>query len=220
MGYEPPFRFAVIGQTDSGKTYSIMRRWLGGRISYWTSASGRVQEVKLRHCLYCNNGNVSLELKQELVDNFVVDDSQQQRVFHLDRFPTQDDIFDFISGTSNYNIERRSCKRKSSGGGENIKYSPPPKYYMYAESSRDAPHRVIVLDDLMVEAFDKLENRDVMQLLMTKLSYHNNIRADRVPRIVPQGKECRIVEGPIDGSPHSFVGQREEDRVVHSKLPQ
>ena len=81
-----PFRFTVIGQMDSGKTYSIMRRWLGGRISYWTSASGKVQEVKLQHCLYCNNGNVSLELKQELVDNFVVDDSQQ-RVFHLDRFP-------------------------------------------------------------------------------------------------------------------------------------
>ena len=66
-----------------------------------------MQEVKLRHCLYCNNGNVSLELKQELVDNFVVDSQQQQqRVFHLDRFPMQDDIFDFISGTSNYNIER------------------------------------------------------------------------------------------------------------------
>ena len=146
-GVRAPFRFAVIGQTDSGKTYSIMRRWLGGRISYWTSASGRVQEVKLRHCLYCNNGNVSLELKQELVDNFVVD-SQQQRVFHLDRFPMQDDIFNFISGTSNNNIERRR-KRKSSG--EKMKYSPPPKYYVYAESSRDAPHRAIILDDLMVE---------------------------------------------------------------------
>ena len=123
-GVRAPFCFAVIGQTDSGKTYSIMRRWLGGRISYWTSASGRVQEVKLRHCLYCNNGNVSLELKQELVDNFVVD-SQQQRVFHLDRFPTQDDIFDFISGTSNYNIER-SRKRKSSG--EKIAYYQRPSH--------------------------------------------------------------------------------------------
>ena len=88
-----------------------------GRISYWMSASGRgVQEVKLRHCLYCNNGNVSLELKQELVDNFAVDDSQ--RVFHLDRFPMQDDVFDFISSTSIYNNIERSCKQKSSGGGE------------------------------------------------------------------------------------------------------
>ena len=29
-GVRAPFHFAVIGQTDSGKTYSIMRRWLGG----------------------------------------------------------------------------------------------------------------------------------------------------------------------------------------------
>ena len=85
-GMRVSFRFAVIGQTDSGKTYSIMQRWLGGKISYYTSASGRVQEVKLQHCLFCNNGNVSLELKQELVNSFIIDDSQQ-RIFHLDRFP-------------------------------------------------------------------------------------------------------------------------------------
>ena len=132
-GVRAPFRFAVIGQTDSGKTYSIMRRCLGGRISYWTSASGRgVQEVKLRHCLYCNNGDVSLELKQELVDNFVVDDSQ--RVFHLDRFPMQDDIFNFISSTSIYNIER-SRKRKSSGGEKIAYYQRPSHAYVYSESS-------------------------------------------------------------------------------------
>ena len=124
---------------------------VGGRISYWTSASGRVQEVKLRHCLYCNNGNVSLELKQELVDSFIVDDSQ--RVFHLDRFPMQDNIFDFISSMSIYHNVR---KRKSDG--VKIAYQRPSHAYIYAASSRDAPHRVIVLDDLMVEAFGKTEN--------------------------------------------------------------
>ena len=196
-GVRAPFRFAVIGQTDSGKTYSIMRRWLGGRISYWTSASGRVQEVKLRHCLYCNNGNVSLELKQELVDNFVVDDNSQ-RVFHLDRFPTRDDIFDFISSTSIYNIER-SRKRKSSG--EKIAYYQRPSHaYVYSESSRDAPHRVIVLDDLMVEAFDKSENRDVMQLLMTKLSHHNNISVLIVcHELYPKGKNAVLLRDQLTG---------------------
>ena len=155
-----------------------------------------MQEVKLRHCLYCNNGDVSLELKQELVDNFVVD-SQQQRVFHLDRFPMQDDIFNFISGTSNNNIERRR-KRKSSG--EKIMYSPPPKYYVYAESSRDAPHRVIVLDDLMVEAFNKSENRDVMQLLMTKLSHHNNISMLIVcHELYPKGKNAVLLRDQLMG---------------------
>ena len=185
-GVRAPFRFAVIGQTDSGKTYSIMRRWLGGRISYWMSASGRVQEVKLRHCLYCNNGNVSLELKQDLVDNFVVNDSQ--RVFHLDQFLMQDNIFDFISSTSTYNNNVENRKRKSDGGVK-IAYQRPSHAYVYAESSRDAPHRVIVLDDLMVEAFDKTENRDVMKLLMTKLSHHNNISVLIVcHELYPKGK--------------------------------
>ena len=194
-GVRVPFCFAVIGQTDSGKTYSIMRRWLGGRISYWTSASGKgVQEVKLRHCLYCNNGNVSLELKQELVDNFVVD--EKQRVFHLDRFPTQDDVFDFISGTSIYNIERKQ-RKSSSGGGEAYYHRAP---HVYAESSRDAPHRVIVLDDLMVEAFDKSENRDVMQLLMTKLSHHNNISVLIVcHELYPKGKNAVLLRDQLTG---------------------
>ena len=120
-------------------------------------------------------------------------------MFHLDRFPAQDDIFDFISGTSNYNIER-SHKQKSSGG-EKIKYSPPPpKFYVYAESSRDAPHRVIVLDDLMVEAFNKLENRDVMQLLMTKLSHHNNISVLIVcHELYPKGKNAILLRDQLMG---------------------
>ena len=194
-GVRAPFRFAVIGQTDSGKTYSIMRRWLGGRISYWTSASGRVQEVKLRHCLYCNNGNVSLELKQELVDSFVVNNSQ--RVFHLDRFPTQDNIFDFISSTSIYNnVENR--KRKLDG--VKITYQRPSHAYVYAESSRDAPHRVIVLDDLMVEVFDKTKNRDVMKLLMTKLSHHNNISVLIVcHELYPKGKNAVLLREQLTG---------------------
>ena len=29
-----PFRVAVVGQTNSGKTHSIMHRWLGGKISF------------------------------------------------------------------------------------------------------------------------------------------------------------------------------------------
>ena len=79
-GIHVPFRFAVIGQTDSGKTYSIMRQWLRGRITYWTSSDDKeqpIKEVSLRHCLYCSNGNVSYEVKQELVRNFVVDPSSK-----------------------------------------------------------------------------------------------------------------------------------------------
>ena len=31
-GMRLPFRVAVVGQTDSDKTHSIMHRWLGGKI--------------------------------------------------------------------------------------------------------------------------------------------------------------------------------------------
>ena len=144
-----------------------------------------MQEVKLQHCLYCNNGNVSLELKQELVNSFIIDNSQQ-RIFHLDRFPMRDDIFNFISSTSIYN-SKGSRKRKSND--VKMVYQRPPQVYVHAELSCDAPHRVIVLDDLMVEAFDKSENRDVMQLLMTKLSHHNNISVLIVcHELYPKGK--------------------------------
>ena len=69
---------------------------------------------------------------------------------------------------------------------------------MYAESSRDAPHRVIVLDDLMVEAFDKSENRDVMQLLMTKLSHHNNISVLIVcHELYPKGKNAVLLRDQL-----------------------
>ena len=71
---------------------------------------------------------------------------------------------------------------------------------MYAESSCDAPHRVIILDDLMVEAFDKSENRDVMQLLMTKLSHHNNISVLIVcHELYPKGKNAVLLRNQLTG---------------------
>ena len=33
-GIKLPCRVAVVGQTDSGKTHSIMHSWLGGNISF------------------------------------------------------------------------------------------------------------------------------------------------------------------------------------------
>ena len=65
---------------------------------------------------------------------------------------------------------------------------------MHAESSHDAPHRVIVLDDLMVETFEKSENRDIMKLLMTKLSHHNNISMLIVcHELYPKGKNAILL---------------------------
>ena len=67
-GVRLPFRVAVIGQTDSGKTHSIMRQWLGGKISFWKAGlDSYVIETDLRHCLYCSNGGMSLDEKSTLL---------------------------------------------------------------------------------------------------------------------------------------------------------
>ena len=69
-----PFRVTVNGQTDSSKTRSIIRCWLGGRIS-----------CQLQHCIYCSNGRMSDEEKQRLKNEFIdkVRVGMPQRLFPL-----------------------------------------------------------------------------------------------------------------------------------------
>ena len=38
------FRVAIVSQTDSGKTHSIMHSWLGRKISYWKPNEQRAPE--------------------------------------------------------------------------------------------------------------------------------------------------------------------------------
>ena len=79
-------------------------------------------------------------------------------------------------------------------------YHQPYDTYIHAESSWDAPHRIIVLDDLMVEAFDKSENREIMSLLMTKLSHHNNISMLIVcHELYPKGKNSVLLREQLTG---------------------
>ena len=194
-GIRAPFRFAIVGQTDSGKTYSILQRWLGGKISFWTIAGGGggVREVNLQHCLYCNNGNVSFQTKQDIVQNFV--QTNDQRVFHSDHFPTRDELFKFVGSTSYMNK-----KRKRTGEGKRISYQAPHHHIIYSEDNQSAPHRVLVLDDLMVEAFEKPENRDLMQLLMTRMSHHNNLSVLIVcHELYPKGKNSVLLREQLTG---------------------
>ena len=46
---------------------------------------------------------------------------------------------------------------------------------VFGENEKSALNRVIVLDDLMTEAFGVWDNESMMNLLMTKLSHHNNV---------------------------------------------
>ena len=91
---------------------------------------------------------------------------------------------------------------------------------MHAESRRDAPHRVIVLDDLMVEAFDKSENRDIMKLLMTKLSHHNNISVLIVcHELYPKGKNAVLLREQLMGVHiHSLTNVRKIVSFIRNYL--
>ena len=218
-GIRTPFRFAIVGQTDSGKTYSILQRWLGGKISFWTVRNGSVKEVKLQHCLYCNNGNVPSQAKRDIVESFVREDTDQ-RVFHSDHFPTRDELFEFVGSTSNEG-GKTSRKRTSSGESKKrITYQAPNHQIVYGEDNQLAPHRILVLDDLMVEAFEKPENRDLMQLLMTRMSHHNNLSVLIVcHELYPKGRNSVLLREQLTGVHlHSLTNSKKAISFVRNYL--
>ena len=55
------------------------------------------------------------------------------------------------------------------------------------ESMETAPNRVIVLDDLMNDAFNSKDKSidSTMKLLMTKLSHHNNMEVAAAKKMIP-----------------------------------
>ena len=50
-GVKLPFRVAVVRKTDSGKTHSIIKCWLGGKISCWKYNGSELKSCHLKHCL-------------------------------------------------------------------------------------------------------------------------------------------------------------------------
>ena len=59
---------------------------------------------------------------------------------------------------------------------------------------------MLVLDDLMVEAFEKPKNRDLMQLLMTRMSHHNNLSVLIVcHELYPKGKNSVLLREQLTG---------------------
>ena len=61
-----------MGQTDSGKTHSTMKCWLGRKIPYWKYVDDKLTAVELQHCLYCSNGGMSIEEKKKLGSEFII----------------------------------------------------------------------------------------------------------------------------------------------------
>ena len=204
-GIHLPFRVAVVGQTDSGKTHSIMHRWLGGKISFWhTDDDSTAVPTMLQRCLFCSNGGVSTSEKDTLVQHFVR--NQQQRLFHMGRFPTKQDISEFITQTRNNDEppqKRQKTRKKNYEEQEEPTTLLPqkdPEGIIFNEDERSAPSRVIVFDDLMTDAFGNHENEATMNLLTTKLSHHDNMSVLIVcHELYPKGKNSVLLRDQLTG---------------------
>ena len=112
-------RVAVVGQTNSGKTHSIMHSWLGGNMSFWrpNPLDGSPRNVSLQHCLFCSNGGMSPSEKETLLKRFMK--TKDQRLFHVPQFPTKQEVYDFISVTSTLPTIITSTKKKVDDGKKN-----------------------------------------------------------------------------------------------------
>ena len=130
-GINLPFHFAVIGQTDSGKTHSIVRHWLGGKIQHCKYVNGKLTNAYLQHCLYCSNGDISEEEKDRLRDEFIKDDDQ--RLFHLEHVPNREELFTFIAETSDFD-DQKTKKRRNTPWMSQILFQKNPWKHLPIES--------------------------------------------------------------------------------------
>ena len=155
-----------------------MKCWLGRKIPYWKYVDDKLTTVELQHCLYCRNGGMSIEEKKKLRSEFIIKSLKKpQRLFHLNRVPTIEELHEFIAMTSELD-ERNQKSRKCNKHGATVQTNKcDNKSIVYNEDESNSPNRVFVLEDLMSEAFNS-KNKQVsqaMDLLMTKLSHHNNV---------------------------------------------
>ena len=88
------------------------------------------------------------------------------------------------------------------------------------ESMETAPNRVIVLDDLMNDAFNSKDTNinSMMKLLITKLSHHNNISVLIVcHELYPKGQNSMLFRGQLTGIHlHSVANTRKACTYVHN----
>ena len=163
-------------------------------------------ETDSHHCLYCSNGGMSLDEKSTLLQEFVRD--EHQKLFHINHFPSKKEIFEFISRMSKIDL---STTMKGKGGIKRKFISHDDfEDVVFGEGEKCAPNRVIVLDDLMTEAFNTKNNNTTMNLLMTKLSHHNNLSVLIVcHELYPKAKNSILFREQLTGVHlHSIVNQQ------------
>ena len=88
---------------------------------------------------------------------------------------------------------------------------------MSSKSENEVPNRVIVMDNLMNEAFNSRDKEvnSMMNLLITKLSHHNNISVLLVcHELYPKGPSCVLLREHLTGMHLHAVQMRKRPRTT------
>ena len=111
------------------------------------------------------------------------------------------EIFEFISMATNCKMTTKQSHTRDKHGNvmrENLNL----EQIMFSENENKAPNRVIVMDDLKNEAFNSRDKEvnSTMNLLMTKLSHHNNIFVLLVcHKLYPKGPNSVLLREQLTG---------------------
>ena len=157
---------------------------------------------------------MSIMEKETLVKQFLK--YPDQYLFHIPRFPTKQEGYDFISTTST--LPPIVSKKKD--GNKRVITSNDSEDIVYNEDECTALNRVIIFDDLMTEAFNNKDNESTMNLIMTKLSHHNNLSVLIVcHELYPKGKSSVLFREQLTGVHlHAIANQQRIHRYVYSFL--
>ena len=183
----------------------IIRQWLGRKISFWKHINGEIKSCQLQHCLSCSNGGMSIEEKERLKEEFIDEDKmdeQPQRLFHINGLPTQKELFEFIALMRRRSDNSKMKVRKGDKHRSLLNKHKDLEEIVFGENENNTPNRVIVMDDLMNDAFNPKDKevKSTMSLLMTKLSHHNNISVLIVcHELYPKGPNSVVLREQLTG---------------------
>ena len=162
---------------------------------------------------------MSSEEKQQLKEEFVNEDrveEQWQRLFYLNRLPTKKELFEFVSMTNKIEL------KKGDKHGVLMNERRDLEQIVFSEDENNAPNRVVVMDDLMNEAFNSRDKEiySRMNLLMTKLSHHDNISVLIVcHELYPKGRNSVLLEEQLTGMHlHSVANTQKAKNYVCNYL--
>ena len=133
---------------------------------------------------------MSEEKKQRLKEEFIDESHEEpQRLFHLNRLPEKKELFEFIAsminndersqGVVDEKLKKPSSRKRDKEGriSKVVNQEKSLEEINFSENKESALNRVVVMDDLMNKAFNSCDKdvNSTMNLLMMKLSHHNNI---------------------------------------------